>query len=64
MSIAPSEDDPLLTCQQVADIFSVRERTIRDWINEGKIRGVKLGGRHWRIPKSEMIRFANEKYGD
>jgi excisionase family DNA binding protein len=62
--ITPSEEDPLLTAQEVAKIFAVRERTVRDWINEGKITAVKLNGQHWRIQRSEMVRFANEKYGD
>lgn len=63
MTIEPSLDDPLLTVDEVAKIFSVTPRTVRLWCSEGKLKSVKLstGGR--RVLKSDMVNFANERYG-
>lgn len=55
-------DDPLLTIAEVAAIFKVAKYTVREWIKEEKFKATKIGNR-WRIPKSEIVRFANEKYG-
>jgi len=30
------------------------ERTIRHWINEGKIDAIRPGQRHWYIPEREL----------
>lgn len=62
MSIIPSEDDPLLSPATVAQIFGVKPYTVTEWINQGKLKGVKVN-RLWRIQRSEMIRYANERYG-
>lgn len=62
--MTPSEEDPFLTTEQVAKIFAVTPLTVRDWCRDGKIKGVKIDGRNWRILRSEMVRYANERYGD
>lgn len=63
MTVQPSQIDPLLTPTQVAEIFSVKEYTVREWLKAGTMKGVKLPTGGWRIPTSEMTRFANERYG-
>lgn len=60
--VIPSKEDPLLTVEEVAKIFSVEAYTIRNWIKQDKIKATKLGNL-WRIQRSEMIRFANQEYG-
>lgn len=35
----------LLTCQEVADMLRVSDRTIRTWTSNGILRAVKIGGR-------------------
>lgn len=55
-------DDPLLTIGEVANLFKVAPYTVREWIKEEKFKATKIGNR-WRIPKSEIVKFANEKYG-
>jgi len=36
---------------------------VRGWFREGLIHGVKPGGKEWRTLKSEVVKFANTKYG-
>ena len=64
MNITPTEEDPLLSVKRVANIFDVKEATVRGWIRDGKISATKLGGKAFRIQQSEVKRFANVKYGD
>lgn len=64
MSIVPSHDDPLMTVDDIAGIFAVKAYTVREWIKSGKLNGIKLPTGGWRIQHSEMVRFANEKYGE
>jgi excisionase family DNA binding protein len=55
-------DDPLLTVEEVAQLFRVSEVTIRRWIEAKKIKHVvrvtKRSG--YRIPKSEVERLIRE----
>src|SRR4028118_2250185 len=56
----------LLTVGQVAKIFNVTAYTVRVWLNQGTLKGVKVGAGtmgHWRITRQEVTRFANDKYG-
>lgn len=60
----PSTEDPLLTVEQLAELFAVKPYTVRAWIKAGKFsRTIKLDGKHWRVPHSSMVEFANKKYG-
>lgn len=63
MTINVSPDDPFLTTGQVAEIFQVKEFTVRKWINDKDLKAVKIG-KSWRIQQSEVSRFANKMYGD
>jgi excisionase family DNA binding protein len=45
---------------EVGEVVSVAERTVRDWVDRGLLRSVKLpGGR--RIRGSELNRFISER---
>lgn len=59
----PAEDDPLRSVEYVAKVLEFTEGTIRRWLKDGKLRGLKVMG-EWRIPHSELVRFVNEEYGD
>jgi excisionase family DNA binding protein len=61
MTLDPTED-PLYGVTQIAKMFSVEPYTVRVWIKEGKLQGRMIQGR-WRVPKSEVIRLANEEHG-
>lgn len=57
--------DPLMTVATVAALFDVKPATIREWLKDGTLRGVKIGkGHYWRVPQSAAIELANRKYGD
>lgn len=56
------EDNKLYTTLQVAQLFSVTTETVRDWIKDGKLVGVVVGGRY-RVRRRDLISFANHKYG-
>lgn len=56
--------EKMLTVAEVADIFGVKPLTIRTWLKEERLRGIKIGsGHYWRIPESAVIELANRKYG-
>ena len=48
---------PLLEIFEVADLLNVHERTVRRWLNDGKLAGVDKGGRGYLIPKGALIDF-------
>lgn len=64
MTLIPTEEDPLLSTSQIAKIFDVSRKTVTEWITSGKLKGTKIAGSYWRVQQSEMIRFANETYGE
>ncbi len=49
----------ILTVKQVSARLGVRQETVRRWINEGKIKGVMIGGTKtgYRILASEVERL-------
>ena len=47
----------LLTIDQVAEIYQVSPRTVRNWIDQGIISPVRLGPKLLRIEESELYRF-------
>jgi len=44
---------------QVAEQLQVTPKTVRRWLQEGRLRGVMLGGKRagYRIPESEVERL-------
>jgi len=56
----PKPDKPLnqlYTVAEVAEYFACSTKTICRWLQNGKLKGIKPGGRDWRIPQSELDRF-------
>lgn len=49
--------EKLLTQEEVAERLAVSPRTVGGWLRDGKLRGVKLAGKMWRIPEPELERF-------
>ena len=43
----------ILTCKELAEYLKLTEVTIYKYVNEGKIPGIKLGGR-WRFDKDKI----------
>lgn len=54
--------DTLLTVPEVAARVRVSEATVREWLRQGKLEGLRPGGTKvgWRIPESALDRFLEE----
>ena len=48
--------DDLLTAKEAARKLKVTERTLKTWLREGKLHGLKAG-RAWRIRESDLRAF-------
>jgi excisionase family DNA binding protein len=53
------DDDRALTVREAAERLAAPEPTVRRWLREGKLRGIRPGGTKtgWRIALSEIRRF-------
>jgi len=49
--------EKLLTTETVAKVLLVKPDTLRGWLRTGKIKGVKVGNRLWRVRESELEAF-------
>ncbi len=49
-------EETMLTIQEVAKILRVSDSTLRRWIAEGKIKGLKFG-RQWRFKSAEISQW-------
>ena len=52
--------ETLLKPGYIAEVLDVRPRTVVRWINEGKLKGVKVG-RVWRVKAIDLYKFLNEQ---
>ncbi|MCC7366822.1 MAG: helix-turn-helix domain-containing protein [Chloroflexi bacterium] len=52
-------DELFLTVPEVAERLRMNPETIRVWLRDGRLRGVRPGGKRagWRIPESEVRRI-------
>ena len=57
--VVPMDDEPMLTVAEVAERLRVHPETVRIWLRQGKLKGVRLGGTKagYRIPASEVNRL-------
>jgi len=55
--------DKTLTPGQVAERLQVPVGTVREWLRESKLRGVKVKNR-WRVREAEVERFAGGAKGE
>src|SRR5688572_17713467 len=61
MVVEAALGEKMFTTKEVADYFKVAEPTVRDWINRGDLRAIRLGGKSWFIPASALDRTIKEK---
>jgi len=54
-----TDNQQFLSPQEFADLLSISRWTVYAWLQEGKIRSVKIG-RLVRIPESEVSRIVQE----
>lgn len=52
----------LLTVAQAAALLSVSDRTIRRWIEAGKVPYLKLPGGDYRIPQAQLLESLRGTY--
>jgi excisionase family DNA binding protein len=58
-------NERLYKVSEVADLFEVTPATVRIWLNDGILNGVKIGkGHYWRIPASAVEELATFRWGD
>jgi excisionase family DNA binding protein len=57
----PDQEDRLLSVAEVAQLLSVTEPTVREWIKDGKLQAHRAGARFWRIRQSEVDRMLSEQ---
>lgn len=50
---------PLLTVREAAQLLKVREATIREWVNKGRLPAHKLG-KSWRISEDGVQKLLHE----
>lgn len=57
-------DGPMLRTGEVALLFGVSERCIRNWANDGKLNSVRTLGRHRLFPAREVARVLRDSMID
>ena len=60
LAIPNRKDDTMYTVTEVAKMFSVSRQTVLKWINNGKIKAVKVV-KVYRIPKEEIDRLIDKQ---
>jgi excisionase family DNA binding protein len=50
----------MLTPEEVAGILGVHRKTVHLWLRNGKLKGVKISYRAWRIPRSALEQFIEQ----
>lgn len=65
MPVDPNTINPkaMYSVQEVAEILGKKEQTVRLYINNGKLKGIKGDDLRWRIKGNELIRFLNGSKG-
>lgn len=51
------ETEVLLTPEEAARRLSVKPRSVRQWLRDGKLRGVRLAGAIWRVRPADLQAF-------
>jgi excisionase family DNA binding protein len=50
----------MLTPKEVAGILGVHYKTVHIWLREGKLKGIKISYRAWRIPQPALDQFIEQ----
>ena len=58
---AMSENNELLTAEDVARIMKVHIRTVRQWVNDGKLDVIRIGAHDYRIMRADLDKFIEER---
>lgn len=55
--------DKLYTVEEVSKMLNIHPNTIRLWLKNGNLKGLKVG-RYWRVKDSQLQEFTKEKEGE
>jgi excisionase family DNA binding protein len=55
------QDDEMLTAQEVAQIMKVSLKTVRTWVQEGKLATIPIGKKEYRISRNDLNAFIAEQ---
>jgi excisionase family DNA binding protein len=58
-----SMTEELLTPEQVAERLQLKATTIRAWLRDGSMKGIKIASKTWRIKESDLQDWLNNKAG-
>lgn len=50
--------DKIFTPQEVAEYLKIKEKTVKDYLREGKLGGFKTG-KEWRVRERDIVEFMN-----
>jgi excisionase family DNA binding protein len=56
----PPTLERLFTPEEAAEALRVKTRTVMGWLRLGTLRGVKPGGKLWRIRESDLKAFIEQ----
>lgn len=56
-----SEEDTLLTAEDVARIMKVHIRTVRQWVSSGELEVIQIGKSDYRITRADLNKFIEER---
>lgn len=56
------DGERMCTVAEAAERLQLHPQTVRDWLRQGKLQGVRLGGTKagWRVPADEVRRIERE----
>ena len=54
-----TDREQLMTPKQAAERLIVSEKTVKDWLRAGTLKGIKVG-RLWRIRESDLQEFLKD----
>lgn len=57
----PVMEETFYTAEEIAAILKVTESTVTKWLRTKKLRGFKLGSGEWRVRKTNLDAFIEER---
>lgn len=55
------KENQMYSTGAIAELTGFNVETIRNWIDNGKLKGIKVEGR-WRVRRRDLLDFLNSKY--
>ena len=53
--------EKLFSPEEVAEQLGVTPNTVRTWLRDGSLKGIKLGKKIWRVNETELQEFLNRE---